>query len=236
MCTATYFKDRFDRIVFTTNRDEHAARPTKAPNIYHVNGERLLFPKDELAGGTWVAVNEKAYIACMMNGAEGEHEWLGTTAQKSRGQVLLDSFQFKSAHAFLEHGDFEAAHPFSLLLIKNGEPELFAIKWNGSEKWIEKFDADVPHIWSAHTLYPEEQRNERLARFQEWSKDTSHLQSQEAFQLHQSSKASGGLLLENSNQVNTVSVTQLLLDDSKCKMHYYEIQTQEQTTIELPLV
>lgn len=236
MCTATYLKDKSGKIIFTTNRDEHVARPTQAPSIHMIKGQKLLFPRDELAGGTWIAVNEKGWIACMMNGAEGEHQWLGTSAEKSRGQVLLDSFEFNAAEAFLTNGIFEKAHPFTLLLVRPDETNIHAIKWNGSKKWSETYDANQPHIWSAYTLYPEEQRKERFERFNKWSKDQSNLQKESTFKLHHSSKSKGGLLLENSGKVDTISITQLTLDQSKCTMRYFEIETQKDKVVELDLV
>ena len=66
MCTATYIKDNKGRIIFTTNRDENAARPTSPPEIHLVDGMRLLFPQDRLAGGTWIAVGESGQISCVL--------------------------------------------------------------------------------------------------------------------------------------------------------------------------
>lgn len=227
MCTATYVKDPNNRIIFTTNRDEHAARPTQAPAIHMVNDQKLLFPRDELAGGSWVAVNQKGWIACMMNGAEGEQEWLGTTAKKSRGQVLLDSFQANNALEFFAKGAFEEAHPFTLILIQPTDPLIYTLHWNGTKKWLESFDASEQHIWSAYTLYPEEQRKARSEAFQSWKKNEHNHTAEAVFQLHNSAKENGGLLLQDSGKVDTVSITQTVVDSTQSSMRYFDIQTQE---------
>lgn len=224
MCTATYIKDKQNRIIFTTNRDENAARPTAPPQIHQVGELKLLFPQDQLAGGTWIAVGENGQISCVLNGAEGEGKWLGTIAEKSRGQVLLDSFKYNSPSEFFEDNSMQKAHPFTLLIIQPKAEKIRAIKWNGTKKWMEEFDANQPHIWSAFTLYPPEQRTERALMFNKWTQDNSHLSASEVWKMHQSSKENNGLLLENSPHVNTVSTTQVVLNNEKSEMKYYEIE------------
>ncbi|WP_027419018.1 NRDE family protein [Crocinitomix catalasitica] len=223
MCTATYIKDKNNRIIFTTNRDEQAARPTSPPQIHSVGDLQLLFPQDQLAGGTWVAVGQSGMISCILNGAKDELPWLGKTADKSRGQVLLDSFLFADAEDFLANGNFEKANPFTLLRIQPRQPKIFVIKWNGSKKWMEEFDANQPQIWSAYTLYPAEQRHEREIMFQNWAKNENNLEAAKIWQMHQASKSKNGLLLENSPHVNTVSTTQIKIDTDHASMHYYQM-------------
>ena len=224
MCTATYIKDLFGKIIFTTNRDEEAARPTAAPKVHTVNGQNLLFPQDLLAGGTWVAVNGKGRICCVLNGAKGEHQWLGTKAEKSRGQVLLEAFQFSSVDEYFKEEDMRNAHPFTLLWIDHQANEIGEIRWNGTEKWLTKIPADQPHIWSAHTLYPAAQRKERETYFHDFVRQSDNQNSTAIWELHQASKSEQGLLLENSPHVNTVSTTQIIMEADRAEMTYFPME------------
>ncbi|MEJ0082440.1 MAG: NRDE family protein, partial [Puia sp.] len=75
---------------FTSSRDEQAGRPLALfPEIYEINGCRVLFPKDPQGGGSWIAVNENGHAGVLLNGAIKVHE-PGLSYRKSRGLVLLD--------------------------------------------------------------------------------------------------------------------------------------------------
>lgn len=235
MCTCTFLKDETGRFVLTTNRDELASRPTAAPAVQLIDGLKVLFPKDLLAGGSWVGFAENGIIACLMNGAEREQPWLGTTAKKSRGQVLLESFQFTEAAQFFKSQDFKEIHPFTLLHLNTQLQVLEAIKWNGQEKWMESFDIDQAHIWSSYTLYPEDQRKERAAMFNDWRKDKSHLNADAVLKLHRSTKAENGLRLTDSKAVNTVSITQLILNPEQGEMKYELMSNAEKSVAKLDL-
>ncbi|WP_066757005.1 NRDE family protein [Crocinitomix algicola] len=223
MCTATYLKDKKGRVIFTTNRDENVSRPTSPPAIHNIEGQRLLFPQDQLAGGTWVAIAETGQISCVLNGAPDEVSWLGTTAKYSRGQVLLDSFKRENIQQFYQDDSIMNAHPFTLLIIPKNADKISIVRWNGKEKWIDEADANQPEIWSAHTLYPKDQRERRARIFHDWSNELHERTPNAVWQMHQSSENQNGLLLENSQHVNTVSTTQIVLGQSHCTMSYFQM-------------
>lgn len=94
MCTVTYCLND-EKIVLTSNRDERIARPTLLPSVYQVKGKKVLFPKDQEAGGTWIASAENGRLACLLNGADKKHISRGKYT-RSRGRILLISFSFES--------------------------------------------------------------------------------------------------------------------------------------------
>ena len=59
MCTLTFIPIENDGFILTSNRDEAPGRNTIEPKRYQEGGTELLFPKDELAGGTWIGVSDK---------------------------------------------------------------------------------------------------------------------------------------------------------------------------------
>ena len=52
MCTVTYLPQENDGFILTSNRDESPMRKTIPPKKYVENGVELIYPKDQLAGGT----------------------------------------------------------------------------------------------------------------------------------------------------------------------------------------
>ena len=68
MCTVTIFPLENNDFVLTTNRDEAPDRNSLEPSFYTFQGAKLLFPKDEQSGGTWVGVSEKKRVVCVLNG------------------------------------------------------------------------------------------------------------------------------------------------------------------------
>ena len=87
MCTVTYIPTK-NGFCFTSNRDEKASRETIQPTIYINNRKELIFPKDKVAVGTWIATNGSNKITCLLNGAFEGHEKKGPY-RKSRGLILI---------------------------------------------------------------------------------------------------------------------------------------------------
>lgn len=56
MCTVTYIPQENNNFILTSNRDEAYGRKTLAPSFYTIDGVKMLFPKDAVAGGSWIGV------------------------------------------------------------------------------------------------------------------------------------------------------------------------------------
>ena len=56
MCTITFIPKSNNDFILTSNRDEAPGRETFPPEIYEEEGVKLLYPKDALAGGTWIGL------------------------------------------------------------------------------------------------------------------------------------------------------------------------------------
>ncbi|MGM0651116.1 MAG: NRDE family protein, partial [Bacteroidota bacterium] len=66
MCTVTYIPSlQGNSFVLTSNRDEKEYRPTMPPEVYTYDNCKLVFPRDEEAGGSWIAVSDKGNINCL---------------------------------------------------------------------------------------------------------------------------------------------------------------------------
>ena len=62
MCTLTFIGTK-NGFCLTSNRDEKVSRGQAIPpKKYVINGKTITFPKDSVAGGTWVAHDEQAIL------------------------------------------------------------------------------------------------------------------------------------------------------------------------------
>jgi uncharacterized protein with NRDE domain len=80
-------------LIVAANRDERYDRPAVAMTVLRDDGPRILGGRDELAGGTWLAVNERGVMAGLTNqpAAAGRDP-----SKRSRGELPL---------AFAAHSD-----------------------------------------------------------------------------------------------------------------------------------
>ncbi|MFD2433530.1 NRDE family protein [Mesonia maritima] len=83
MCTITFIPLLKEEkgFVVTSNRDESANRKTLPPKVVEEKGVKLLYPKDEVAGGTWIGASGKKRLICLMNGAFKPHQRKSLTRQ-----------------------------------------------------------------------------------------------------------------------------------------------------------
>lgn len=89
MCTVTFVPSAKGAII-TSNRDEMVMRPHAAMPAWEQWGTgRILFPKDGLAGGTWIGMHENGAVMVLLNGAFVRHQHL-PPYRRSRGLVFLD--------------------------------------------------------------------------------------------------------------------------------------------------
>lgn len=227
MCTVTYIPMQ-SGFVLTSNRDEVSHRPTAMPTVYHKNGIKLLFPKDELAGGTWFAfAPEMQRLACLLNGAFEKHQ-PSENYQKSRGKVLLESFEYSDFEAFYNSVDLSKVEPFTLLLIDfSSELKFEEIRWDEDRKLHrKKLQTDQEYIWSSSTLYPEATRKERENYFRQWSTKHQANEDKNIFDFHtQKHGLSTGddIVMQRQGALQTLSVTQLKVQDEQALFRYKDL-------------
>lgn len=92
MCTVTFLPINSSDFILTSNRDEQISRETLPPKIYVENSVEMLFPKDKLAGGTWIGVSNKNRLVCVLNGAFKKHTKKDNYL-KSRGLIAKELLQ-----------------------------------------------------------------------------------------------------------------------------------------------
>ncbi len=223
MCTVS-FVNANGKIIITSNRDEQTIRPSAIePKNYLINNKKITFPKDKKAGGTWFAVNENATVLVLLNGAEERHVFKDSW-RKSRGIIALELISSESVIAEWENIDLENIEPFTLVLLEN--TKLYQLRWNETEKSKSELDIYQSYIWSSSTLYPKEIREKRASWFSAFLDTKPSVTEEEMFNFHrytEEGNSENGLIINRSNFLKTLSITQAVVEKNKVEIHYNDL-------------
>jgi len=150
-----------------SNRDEAVNRKTIPPKEYVDNGVSLVYPKDIVAGGTWIGASSKNRLLCLLNGAFVKHD-RKSSYKKSRGIIVKELLEVNDVFAEIEQYDFNEIEPFTLLIVDwNSDLKLIELIWDGTEAQTTDLPLE-PKIWSSSTLYNSEVKTFRKQWFQEY--------------------------------------------------------------------
>lgn len=222
MCTVTFIPKK-EGFILTSSRDEMVYRPTLPPHLYEHQGQKIVYPKDEVAGGTWVAAGLKNQFACLLNGAFGVHQ-KQPHHTRSRGQVLLENFAFDQVMDFVEQTELHNVEPFTLLLIRKG---LFIeLRWDGKNKYIKEITPNCPMIWSSPTLYDKDVRVMREKWFHNWINANQSTPDYNISGFHSSTHSNNGhddIVMKRENGVQTLSITQIDYQNNRFKLWYNDL-------------
>ncbi len=241
MCTVSYIpKKSAGGFVLTSNRDEKAFRTTVPPLLYEQGTTKLVFPKDEKAGGSWIAANNNGRICCLLNGAFAVHEKKSKYLQ-SRGNVLVElASSPKTPELYFTEKDLSEVEPFTIISIEKMESEISHFSefiWDGAIKYFRMLNSKKPHIWSSVTLYNEEHRNLRRQWFNQFiAENNGSISSEIIIQFHagtHTSNKSINMLMEREGGLKTVSITQVVSENGKFRMDYFDLNNRQNTSIKI---
>ena len=227
MCTVSQVYSS-GKIIITSNRDEKTERPSSVkPQQYCINNKKIIFPKDPMAGGTWFAVDEKANVAVLLNGAKEKHQQKSNYA-KSRGLILLDIISSESPIEQWKTISLLNIEPFTIVLLQ--KEKLFQLRWNANEKETIELATHQNHIWSSATLYTDEVRKLREDWFEEFTNEKSiNENDMQYFHLNTDKENSeNGLVINRNDVVKTFSVTQVVIENNKVNMFHYDLHNKEE--------
>lgn len=96
MCTLVILRrpDHAWPVLLAANRDESADRPWRAPGRHWPDRENVVAGRDELAGGTWLGINDAGIAAGVLN----RRDSLGPAPLlRSRGELVLEALDHADA-------------------------------------------------------------------------------------------------------------------------------------------
>jgi len=224
MCTVTIIPRGKNDFILTSNRDEAPNRATLVPNIYMVNDIKMMFPKDELAGGTWIGVSEKSRLICLLNGGYTCHE-KKANYRMSRGVVVNHLLASEDLVSSIENYNLINVEPFTLVIADwNSSLKFFELVWDGTEKHFSVLPLE-PKIWSSSTLYNDKMKKERLDWFNDF-KVESELDSETLLNFHKTAGHGNqdyGVIMDR-HYVKTTSITQVEKKGNSVDMRFKNLQ------------
>lgn len=115
-------------VVVAANRDERLDRPSSPPGVF-ADDPRVVAPRDDEAGGTWIGYNEHGVLACITN------RWTETplAAERSRGLLVGDALGYRTAadaaRAVAASTDSHEYDGFNLVVVDADDAVI--LEWDG---------------------------------------------------------------------------------------------------------
>ncbi len=213
MCIVSFVKSP-DRFTLTFNRDESKSRMSLPPKWRKIGSSKIFCPIDNVAGGTWIGYNRNI-IACLQNGAFFKHERTPPYL-KSRGillkEVLSESLEIDS----IKVNKFIGMEPFTMCIYDIKKEYLSIHIFDGNNTIKQVSDLKNPILIASSTLYSEIASNHLLSDFQMIQKDSESL-----FNFHKA-RTIGSEKNKFTDKVDTVSITQMVLDKGHFSCQYFE--------------
>ncbi|SFS69545.1 NRDE family protein [Lutibacter maritimus] len=226
MCTVSFVQLK-DSFVLTSNRDEKTTRPTISPKIYTDKSIKLMYPKDEKAGGTWVVAKNEGTAIVLLNGAFENHK-KKTNYLKSRGLVLMEMIKASNPIGYFFSISLKGVAPFTLIVFQNNK--LVELKWDEKQKYDLEHSISESHIWSSSTLYNRSQRELRTQWFENFSAKNNPMSPEKILSFHKNTQPKNkkyGLVINRDDNIKTLSITQLLLKNNRIEMTYVDLENKE---------
>jgi hypothetical protein len=96
MCTVVILRRPGDDapLVIGANRDEMRDRPWRAPARHWADRPHVVAGLDELAGGSWMGLNDDGVVAAILN---REYALGPAPGKRSRGELVLEALEYRTA-------------------------------------------------------------------------------------------------------------------------------------------
>lgn len=227
MCTLTFIPKGKNNFILTSNRDEASNRPTRSPDFYIDNNVKLLYPKDEKAGGTWIGVSEKSRMVSLLNGGFTAHKY-GKIYRLSRGVVVKDVLCAIDFLNTMETYNLIGVEPFTMIILDwENNLKLYQLVWDGNKKHVDQLPMEA-QIWSSSSLYTDSMKSVRETWFKNF-KENQDASAENWLKFHATTEKDNmdfGLLMDRGF-VKTTSITQIEKTNQLLKMRYFNLQNQE---------
>lgn len=226
MCTITFIPKPDGGFILTSNRDEAPGRDTLPPEVYEEDATKLLYPKDAVAGGTWIGISDKHRVVCLMNGGFVAHE-RKPTYRKSRGLVVKDWLKATDLNYKIEKYNFLDIEPFTaVVVVWRPKVKIFQIVWDGTVSHFSE-EPSVPQIWSSSPLYPQPLQLKRERWFSDFLLQAESPSAEQILQFHKTAGEGDPNvnLVMDRGFIKTKSITQISKHQGKVQMYYEDLQS-----------
>ncbi len=234
MCTVTFFPQGDKEYTLTSNRDVAPNRHANELLSQKINGQKVVYPKDPKAGGTWIAIGENGKMVCLLNGGFIKHK-VTPPYKKSRGLMVLESFEWDSFDAFAKEYNFENIEPFTLIGLNPNEG-YFEFRWTGEMRFLRKLCDNTPVIWSSSTLYNREIRAVRKTWFNQWLKNKPSPSPKDIEDFHLNGgehDLTNGFVMNRADIVCTTSISQVIHTSLRTEILHTDLISKKTSELEI---
>lgn len=236
MCTVSFIPVK-GKFFITSNRDEKLTRKNAiVPGMYMYNGQKLFFPKDADAGGTWIVMKENGDVAVLLNGAFICHK-AEPPYRLSRGIILLDIISSERPSVAFTKTNLLDIEPFTLIILESNC--LYEFRWDGTEKYCKQLNVNRSYIWSSATLYDGLVIKKREQLFAFFLNNHPTPTQQDILNFHHftgDGDKRNDLLMTRDGIYATVSITSILLTKDRGCIKYMDIRNNSQSEIKIELL
>jgi len=136
-------------LVVAANRDEARQRASLPPSVQRLGERRVLLPRDQVAGGTWLGVNDAGVAVAITNRADGSFD----SQRASRGQLPLAALAMRSATEVLSMLKVRTAETLfnSFNLFCADREHAWVARWDGSLQ-VTKLSPGAFVLTNSHNL------------------------------------------------------------------------------------
>lgn len=223
MCTVTFLPLANTNFILTSNRDEQPQRETLTPKKYEEDGIALYYPKDKLAGGTWIGTSSKNRLVCVLNGAFIKHK-RKESYKKSRGVIAKEILKASDFKGYIKTLELEEIEPFTMVIIdwNNNKLNLFELVWDEYQQHFAKLKNE-PKIWSSSTLYSTKIKELRKIWFENYV-EKNDFSTDSILDFHHSEIGDKEqAIFMKRPYLETVSITSVKKEDAKIEMLYEDV-------------
>lgn len=225
MCTLTFVPKKENDFILTSNRDEAPGRETEPPEIHILKGVEVLFPKDKVAGGTWIGVSKRNRLVSLMNGGFTAHE-RKDSYHISRGLIVTHLLTVENVLSEIEIFDFNGIEPFTIILVDwDSSLKIYQLVWDGAEAHLEEKPLK-PQIWSSSLLYIETVKEKREAWFSDFLDKNKNPLETDLLDFHKTGGEGNPAtnLVMDRDFVKTKSITQIIKTGNTLSMRYEDLE------------
>lgn len=223
MCTVTFVPLNKVDFVLTSNRDEAPNRTSRLPDFDEINQTKVLYPKDDISGGTWIGASEKNRVLCLLNGGFDWHE-RQSNYRHSRGIIVKELLVSENLDSSVSNYNLDGIEPFTLVIIDwTTDLCCFELVWDGQSKHYREMSLE-PKIWSSSSLYTAEMKTERQKWFDTLKRD-KELNKASLLSFHKTAgkgNSDYGVIMDRGF-VKTTSITQIIKESNIVKMDYIDL-------------
>lgn len=225
MCTVTLtaLSGVDSGFVLTSNRDEAIARETLPPAEYLEDEIRMLYPKDAVAGGTWIGVSERKRAICLLNGAFDKHRRKSSYA-KSRGVVVKDLLAAELLEQEIRSCSLQEVESFTCVIVDwRRQLRFLELVWDEKEKHFRELPPGS-YIWASSFLFSAEERQQRRKEFENLQQ--KHRLNRDILLNFHTSEEVDGMMLDRGS-LKTCSITQIGNTPEGAEMFYRDLLQKE---------